>query len=101
MAIVYDMERDARFRQGRERGMLEGMEKGIERGMEKGMLEGLEKGLLCAIELALDIKFGAEGLVLMDKINKITDVDRLKQIKEHLRKAGTIAEVIDTIEAIK
>ncbi|MBF0488513.1 MAG: hypothetical protein HQK98_10155 [Nitrospirae bacterium] len=113
MAIVYDMERDVRFRQGRERGMLEGIEKGIERGIEKGIERGIEKGiergiekgiergiekgLVEAIELALDIRFGADGVALMDKINNITDVGRLKQIKEHLRKAETIAEIIEVI----
>ncbi|WP_420265114.1 hypothetical protein [Candidatus Magnetominusculus dajiuhuensis] len=107
MAIAYDMERDVRFRQGRERGMLEGIEKGVEKGIKKGiaqgMLEGIEKGiekgLTEAIELALDIRFGAEGVALMDKINNITDVGKLKQIKEHLRKAKTIAEVIEVINS--
>ncbi|MBF0516595.1 MAG: hypothetical protein HQK97_05675 [Nitrospirae bacterium] len=45
MALVYDLERDMRFRQGRERAMIE------------GILEGKGEGLLEAIELRIMLVF--------------------------------------------
>ncbi|MBF0617656.1 MAG: hypothetical protein HQK88_12680, partial [Nitrospirae bacterium] len=50
MALVYNLERDVRFKQGRERGLFE--------GERKGLLEGIE-GML-------ELKFGYAGLELMN-----------------------------------
>ncbi len=66
-----------------------GLEKGIAQGMEKGIAQGLLEG----IELALELKFGFEGLSLMPEIRKISDVDTLKLIKEAIRMAKGVEDV--------
>ncbi len=63
---------------------------GMEKGMEKGMKKGIEKG----IEMGLDIKFGEIGMRIMDNIKKIHDITKLEAIKEAIRKAKTIDDVV-------
>jgi hypothetical protein len=110
MAIVYDIETDIRYRQGLERGLERGLEKGLEEGLEKGLEEGLEKGredgrtegrlqglkqgLIEAIELAVELKFGAHSLELIKGVKSINDIDELERIKEVIRRAGSIDDVI-------
>ncbi|KJU84719.1 hypothetical protein MBAV_003087 [Candidatus Magnetobacterium bavaricum] len=101
MALTYDIEKDIRFKQGVERGLAQGIEKGLAQGLAKGekkgqkegQKEGQKKGLLEGIELALDIKFGSDGLALMMKIKKIDSLSTLKKIKEHIRKTSNIGEL--------
>lgn len=85
MALVYDLERDVRFRQGRQRGMLE--------GERKGLLEGERKGLLEGIELGLELKFGSEGVALMSMVRVIDSIDKLEDFKNHIRKAASSDEL--------
>ncbi|KWT87413.1 hypothetical protein [Candidatus Magnetominusculus xianensis] len=73
MALVYDLERDVRFKQGRERGLLEGEQRGIE-----GMLE---------------LKFGSAGLELMNMVRAIPTVDKLEEFKNLIKKAGSVDEL--------
>lgn len=44
MAIVYDMETDIRFLQGKQRGTEEALASGLIRGMQEGRQEGLQEG---------------------------------------------------------
>ncbi|KWT86079.1 hypothetical protein [Candidatus Magnetominusculus xianensis] len=85
MALVYDLERDVRFRQGRQRGMLE--------GEKKGLLEGERKGLLEGIELGLELKFGSAGVSLMSMVRVIDTIDKLDDFKNHIRKAASVDEL--------
>ncbi|MBF0344855.1 MAG: hypothetical protein HQL06_11565, partial [Nitrospirae bacterium] len=115
MALIFDIEQDIRFKQGLEKGLLDGLEKGMLQGLakgmvrgreegllegqEKGLLEGQEKGLLEGIELALDIKFGSQGLALMERIKGVDNISSLKKIKEHIRRAATVTELSDLISS--
>jgi predicted transposase YdaD len=81
MALVYDLERDVRFRQGRERGVSE--------GKQEGFIEGERKGLLEGIELGLELKYGSEGLELMNMVRAISTVDKLEEFKNLIKKAGS------------
>ncbi|WP_420266262.1 hypothetical protein [Candidatus Magnetominusculus dajiuhuensis] len=90
MALVYDLERDVRFRQGRERGMIE--------GKEKWTLEGKRKGLLEGIELGLELKYGSAGLELMGMVRAIPTVDKLEEFKNLIRKAGSLDELRGVFE---
>ncbi|MBF0520068.1 MAG: hypothetical protein HQK92_10115 [Nitrospirae bacterium] len=56
MALVYYSEKDVRYIQG----------------IEKGKLEG--------IHLSLDIKFGSEGVSLMNTLNNIEKLGEMKKI---------------------
>ncbi|MCG6553483.1 MAG: hypothetical protein L7F77_14265 [Candidatus Magnetominusculus sp. LBB02] len=114
MALTYDIETDILYRQGLERGIEKGLARGIERGIEKGLergiekglergiedgrtegrLQGLKQGLTEAIELAVELKFGVQSLTLIEGIKSINDVNKLEQIKELVRRASSIDEVI-------
>ncbi|MBF0458773.1 MAG: hypothetical protein HQK99_12865 [Nitrospirae bacterium] len=103
MALVYDLERDVRFKQGRERGMLEGTKRGVEKGKLEGLLEGkLEgkvegkrEGLLEGIELGLELKYGSAGVALMNMVRVVDSVDKLEEFKNLIRKAGSVDELKD------
>lgn len=106
MAIIYDLEKDVRFRQGKEKGkeegkeeglhegLAKGKEKGLHEGLEKGLHEGLEKGLLKGLELALKIKFGDEGLLAMDRLKTIKNIDLLEQVQGYILKASSVNELM-------
>jgi hypothetical protein len=49
--------------------------------------------LLAAIELGLDLKFGAEGLQLMPEIKEITDLDVLRAVRDAIKPSRTLDEV--------
>lgn len=66
-----------------------GIKKGIALGIEQGILQGLLEG----IELALELKFGIDGLKLMPEIRKIENVDILKAIKEAIKLAKDVDEI--------
>jgi hypothetical protein len=54
---------------------------------------GLEKGLLAGIEVALEVKFGAEGLRLMPEITELQDHELLEAVLEAIRTAASPDEV--------
>lgn len=49
--------------------------------------KGLVQGLLTGIEVALDIKFGNDGLKLLPEIREVTDVEKLKAIQQAIKTA--------------
>ncbi len=53
---------------------------------------GVEKGIKEAISDLLEIRFTSEG-TLLKKINKIKDIDRLRTIKDAVKKANSIDEI--------
>ena len=55
--------------------------------------EGEKRGLLSGIELALELKFGSEGLQLMPEISKIADIDILRAIREGLCTMNSLEEI--------
>ncbi|MEO5359727.1 MAG: hypothetical protein H7843_04695 [Nitrospirota bacterium] len=97
MALVYDLERDIRFRQGRERGILEGEQRGLlkgeQRGQRSGLIEGKREGLLEGIELGLELKYGSAGVALMDMVRVLPTVDKLDEFKNLIRKAASVDDL--------
>ncbi|MEO5361648.1 MAG: hypothetical protein H7843_14595 [Nitrospirota bacterium] len=85
MAIMYDMERDVRFKQG----LAEGQRKGLLEGQREGKREGLLEG----IELGLELKYGSSGLELMDMARVVDSVDKLEALKNLIKKAGSLDEL--------
>jgi predicted transposase/invertase (TIGR01784 family) len=66
---------------------------GLQEGRQEGRQEGLREGLLGAIELGLELKFGAEGLRLLPEIAKITDTDVLKAVQAGLKADIALADL--------
>lgn len=71
--------------------------KGEITGEKRGEKTGERKGLLEGIELALEIKFGAEGLALKDKINRIEDIKKIKLITKVIKIAKNADEIKATL----
>lgn len=67
----------------------QGVQQGLQQGLQQGEQRGLRQGLLDGIELALELRFGLDGLRLLPEIAKIEDVDVLKAVHEGLRRAET------------
>lgn len=49
--------------------------------------------LLGAIELGLELKFGSEGLALMQEISVLYDIERLRLIKEGIKTVSSVSEL--------
>lgn len=63
----------------------EGLEEGKIKGKIEGKIEGKMEGLYEAISLGLEIKFGPDGLALMEKVLKLKSIEKLEEIKEAIR----------------
>ncbi|MEO5355793.1 MAG: hypothetical protein H7844_00660 [Nitrospirae bacterium YQR-1] len=85
MALVYNLERDVRFKQGRQRGLFE--------GERKGLLEGKREGLLEGIEGMLELKYGYAGLELINSVKAISTIEKLEDFKNFIKKAGSVDEL--------
>ncbi|MFM2061754.1 MAG: hypothetical protein RLZZ507_1424 [Cyanobacteriota bacterium] len=69
--------------------------------MHKGREEGRLKERLSGIELALDVKFGAEGLELMPEIAQISDLEILRTIQKGVLTVNTLEEFQEIIQSIQ
>ena len=58
-------------------------------GLTQGRLEGLRSG----IEAVLDIRFGAAGLALMDRIRHLDDPVRLEDLLQAVRREPSLDAV--------
>ncbi|MEH2234043.1 MAG: Rpn family recombination-promoting nuclease/putative transposase [Nostoc sp.] len=63
------------------------------KGEELGELRGRKEELYSGIELALEIKFGNQGLELMAIISQITDLQKLKTIQQAIKTVNTVNEL--------
>ncbi|MEH1784794.1 Rpn family recombination-promoting nuclease/putative transposase [Nostoc sp.] len=63
------------------------------KGEERGELRGRKEELYSGIELALEIKFGNQGLELMPIISQITDLQKLKAIQQAIKTVNTVDEL--------
>lgn len=76
------------------------MERGKELGIVIGKQEGERNGLLAAIELGLELKFGATGLQLLPAIYHVTDLDVLRALYKGVKVAQSLAELRDLHAAL-
>lgn len=68
-------------------------EEGKLEGLMEGKIEGKIEGLHEAISLGLELKFGQDSLILMDKVLRIGSIDKLEKIKELIKKAESVKEI--------
>jgi predicted transposase YdaD len=74
-------------------GKAEGKAEGITEGINIGKTEGILEGLLDGLEVALDIKFGIEGLRLMTDLRRIKDINILKVVRSMLKAVNSPEEL--------
>ncbi|MCX6112646.1 MAG: hypothetical protein NTY22_05090, partial [Proteobacteria bacterium] len=60
---------------------------------EEGRKEVRKEGLYDAISFGLELKFGVDGIALMDKVQKIDSMERLEKIKEAVKFANSAKEI--------
>ncbi len=90
---AYKTAKEDAYKQAREDAYKQAREEVSKACREEGLREGLEKGLQEAIELALDIKFGEEGLTLIPRIKAVNSLEKLEEIKSIVRTAKNFHEV--------
>ena len=61
-----------------------------EKGVKKGKLEG--------IEASLEIKFGTNGLTLMDDVRKISDLEKLTRFQQRIKQAQNVEELREELQ---
>ena len=66
---------------------------GIEKGFKEGFKEGQIIGFIKSISIALEIKFGAEGLEIFPEISQIQDVGVLEVILTGIKTKNTLEEL--------
>jgi len=72
----------------------EGRLEGKLEGRLEGRLEGEIKGLKEGIELGITLKFPGDIDIVMARVNKIDDLGMLKEIKETIKTARNIPEIL-------
>ena len=68
-------------------------QKWMEQGEKRGVEKGIRQGVLDAIELGLELKFGAAGLRLLPQIRTIEDLDLLRAIREGIKTCNSVDEL--------
>jgi Uma2 family endonuclease len=71
----------------------EGIEIGEARGIEIGEARGIRQGLLAAIELGLELKFGAAGLALLPAIRQVENLEVVRTLAEGIKTAQTLDDL--------
>ena len=71
----------------------EWLQQGLQEAEQRGEQRGLRQGLLSGIRLALKLKFGMAGVVLIPEIAKIENVDVLHTILDGIGLAATPDEL--------
>lgn len=69
--------------------------------LHKGREEGLLHERLLSIELALDIKFGTEGLELISEISQISNLALLRTINKYVLTVNTVDELRELVHNIR
>ena len=81
------------IQKGKQEGIEEGIQKGKQEGLKEGLQKGIREGLLEAIELDLELKFGERGKRLINKIKKIENIAKLREIKKLIFVANSIEDI--------
>ena len=78
---------------GRMEGRMEGREEGRAEGAIEGERKGRIEGLIEAIEIGLELKYGVNGLRLLERIRKIAVIEKLESIKEAVKISKNMEEI--------
>ncbi len=69
------------------------LEAALNKGRSQGKIEGKIEGLKEAIKLGLELKYGVEGLKLLERINNITSVEKLEALKGTVKISKSMEEI--------
>ena len=81
------------YDEGKLQGYDEGKLKGYDEGKKIGINEGILQGLYDYIELALEFRFGVEGIREVPNILKIKDIDLLRAVKNGVKMVKNLDEL--------
>ncbi|MBF0466226.1 MAG: hypothetical protein HQK88_04725 [Nitrospirae bacterium] len=95
MPVTIDITKDELYLDGKEVGLLEGERKGLLEGKREGLFEGKREGLLEGIDGMLELKYGLNGLELMNMVRAINTIDKLEEFKNLIKNAGSVSELKD------
>ncbi|MBF0592406.1 MAG: Rpn family recombination-promoting nuclease/putative transposase [Nitrospirae bacterium] len=76
-----------------EKSLIEGERKGIIKGRLEGLIEGERKGLIKGIEGMLEIKYGDEGVALMDSVRTLESVEKIEAFNQLLKKSASVDDL--------
>ncbi|MCF6147393.1 MAG: Rpn family recombination-promoting nuclease/putative transposase [Candidatus Kuenenia sp.] len=76
-----------------EKGKMAGREEGRMEGEREGERKGRIEGIKEAIEIGLELKYGVEGLKILEKISTITSLEKLEAIKEAVKISRNVEEI--------
>ncbi len=93
MPITIDLDEYEFFKDIFTKGELKGRQEGKLEGRQEGILEGELKGELKGIEGMLEIKYGPEGLELMDVLRGIDKVDKLDEFRALIKRSTSVAQL--------
>ena len=79
--------------EGYNMGVQKGVQQGLQQGLQQGIQKGIQQEITESIESILDIKFGQKSLHIMSFVRKISDINRLKSIKEAIKKINSVDEL--------
>jgi flagellar biosynthesis/type III secretory pathway protein FliH len=71
----------------------EGMKAGLKQGLQQGKIEGKIEGLQEAISLGLEIRYGNDGLALLENIVKINSIEKLEEIMSALKVSKKVDDI--------
>ncbi|MCI4626118.1 MAG: PD-(D/E)XK nuclease family transposase [Candidatus Magnetoovum sp. WYHC-5] len=78
---------------GKEEGLIEGLTKGKEEGLIEGQQKGLIKGLIEGIEALLELKYGIEGIALIEKVRLLDTIEELEILKNLIKTFTKIEKI--------
>ncbi|MBF0590821.1 MAG: Rpn family recombination-promoting nuclease/putative transposase [Nitrospirae bacterium] len=89
MPITIDLDEYEVFRDV----FMKGEQKGRQEGRQEGELKGRLEGELKGIEGMLEIKYGPEGLELMDVVRTIDKIDKLDEFSALIKRSTSVAQL--------
>ncbi|MGF1578705.1 MAG: hypothetical protein ACFCD0_05015 [Gemmataceae bacterium] len=81
------------YAKGEEAGFQKGEQIGIQKGEQIGIQKGEQVGLIGALTVALQLKFGEEGLTFADELSKTNNLEALRLVQQSLLDVTTLDEL--------
>ncbi|MBF0537038.1 MAG: hypothetical protein HQL03_02165 [Nitrospirae bacterium] len=93
MPITIDLDEYEVFKDVFTKGELKGRQEGELKGRQEGELKGRLEGELKGIRGMLEIKYGPEGLELMDMLMTIDKIDKLDEFSALIKRSTSVVEL--------